>query len=91
MHGLFTKGIRAQWSPVRSEIIRLVTNKIEQPRGGSPICLIKSMITDRLDDTKLCYQLIIKITIFVICSRFLKMKRKKFRELFANNEKQKAI
>ena len=37
------------------------------------------------------YQLIIKITIFVICSAFLKIKRKKFRELFADNERQKAI
>ena len=91
IHGLITKGNKAEWSPIRSEIIRLVTNKIERPRGGSPICLITSMITDRLDDTKLGYQLIIKITIFVICSAFLKIKRKKFRELFADNERQKAI
>ena len=65
MHGLFTKGNKAEWSPGRSEIIRLVTNKIERPRGASPICLITRMITDRLDYTKLGYQLIIKITIFV--------------------------
>ena len=65
MHGLFTKDNKAEWSPGRSEIIRLVTNKIERPRGASPICLITRMITDRLDDTKLGYQLIIKITIFV--------------------------
>ena len=91
IHGLFTKRNRAEWSPVRSEIIRLVINKIERLRGGSPICLITSMITERLDDTKLGYQLIIKITIFVISSAFLKIKRKKFRELFADNERQKAI
>ena len=91
MYGLFTNGYRADWSPIRSEIIRLVTNKIERPRGGSPICFITSMITDRLDDTKLGYQLIIKITIFVISSAFLKINRKKFRELFADNERQKAI
>ena len=89
MYGLFTNGYRADWSPIRSEIIRLVTNKIERPRGGSPICFITSMITDRLDDTKLGYQLIIKITIFVISSAFFKMNRKKFRELFADNERQK--
>ena len=91
MHGLFTNNYRAEWSPIRSEIIRLATNKIERPRGGSPICFITSTITDRLDDTKLSYQLIIKITILVICSAFLKIKRKKFRELFADNERQKAI
>ena len=91
IHGLITKGNKAEWSPIRSEIIRLVTNKIERPRGGSPICLITSMITDRLDDTKLGYQLIVKIAIFVTSSAFLKIKRKKFRELFADNERQKAI
>ena len=90
IHGLITNGNKAEWSPVRSEIIRLVTNKIERPRGGSPICLITSMITERLDDTKLGYQLIIKITIFVISSAFLKIKRKKL-QLFADYERQKAI
>ena len=91
MHGLITNGSRAEWSPIRSEIIRLVINNIERPRGGSPICLTTSVITDRLDEAKLCYQLIIKITIFLICLAVLKIKRKKFRELFADNEKQKAI
>ena len=35
------------WSPIRSIIIRVI-NKIGRPRSGSPICLITSMITDRI-------------------------------------------
>ena len=35
------------WSPIRSVIIRVI-NKIGRPRSGSPICLITSMITDRI-------------------------------------------
>jgi len=42
-------------------IIIIVVNKIGRSRSGSPACLITSMITDRLDDTKSCYQLIISI------------------------------
>ena len=34
-------------SPIRSVIIRVI-NKIGRPRSGSPICLITSMITDRI-------------------------------------------
>ena len=36
-----------KWSPIRSVIIRVI-NKIGRPRSGSPICLITSMITDRI-------------------------------------------
>ena len=42
-----SNGNRTEWSPIRSVIIR-VTNKIGRPRSGSPICLITSMITDRI-------------------------------------------
>ena len=35
------------WSPIRSVIIRVI-NKIGRPRSGSPICLITSLITDRI-------------------------------------------
>ena len=56
-------GNRTEWSPIRSVIIRVI-NKIGRPRSGSPICLITSMITTELDDTKSCYQLIISITKF---------------------------
>ena len=38
---------RTEWSPIRSVIIRLI-NKIGRPRSGSPMCLITSMITDRI-------------------------------------------
>ena len=40
-------GNRTEWSPIRSLIIRVI-NKIGRPRSGSPICLITSMITDRI-------------------------------------------
>ena len=38
---------RTEWIPIRSVIIRVI-NKIGQPRSGSPICLIPSVITDRI-------------------------------------------
>ena len=40
-------GNRTEWSPIRSVIIRVI-NKIARPRSGSSICLITSMITDRI-------------------------------------------
>jgi len=40
-------GNRTEWSPIWSVIIRVI-NKIGRPRSGSPICLITSMITDRI-------------------------------------------
>ena len=44
---LINNGNRTEWSPIRSVIIRVI-NKIGRPRSGSPICLITSMITDRI-------------------------------------------
>ena len=41
-------GNRTERSPIRSVIIRADYNKIARPRSGSPICLITSMITDRI-------------------------------------------
>ena len=41
------KGNRTEWSPIRSVIIRVI-KQIGRPRSGSPICLITSMITDRI-------------------------------------------
>ena len=38
---------RTEWSPIRSVIIRVI-NEIGRLRSGSPICLITSMITDRI-------------------------------------------
>ena len=40
---VISNGNRTEWSPIRSVIIRVI-NKIR----GSPICLITSMITDRI-------------------------------------------
>ena len=38
-------GNRTEWSPIWSAMIQVI-NKIKQPRSGSPICLITTMITD---------------------------------------------
>ena len=62
---IISNGNRTEWRPIRSVIIRVI-NKIGRPRSGSPICLITSMITTELDDTKFCYQLSITLTKFVI-------------------------
>ena len=44
---IISNGNRTEWSPIRSVIIP-VSNKIGRPRSGSPICLITSIITDRI-------------------------------------------
>ena len=44
---LIGNGNGTDWSPIRSVIIRVI-NKIGRPRSGSPICLITSMMTDRI-------------------------------------------
>ena len=40
-------GNRTKWTPIRSVIIRVI-NKIGWPHSGNLICLITSMITDRI-------------------------------------------
>ena len=40
-------GKRTECSPIRSVVIRVI-NKVQRPRSRSPICLITSMITDRI-------------------------------------------
>ena len=45
--GILSNGNRTERSPIRSVIIRVI-NKIGRPRSGSPICLITSVITDRI-------------------------------------------
>ena len=42
-----TNSNRNEWSPIRSLIIQVI-NKIRRPHSESPICLITSMITDRI-------------------------------------------
>ena len=44
---LINDGNRTEWSPFRSVIIRVI-NKIGRQRNGRPICLITSMITERI-------------------------------------------
>ena len=44
-------GNRTEWSPVWSVIIRVIS-KIGWPFSGSPVCLIKGMITDRIGQHK---------------------------------------
>ena len=44
---IISNGNRTEWSPIRSVIIRVI-NKIGLPLRGRPICLITSMITDRI-------------------------------------------
>ena len=44
---IISNGNRTEWIPVPSVIIRVI-NKIGRPHSGSPICLITSMITDRI-------------------------------------------
>ena len=74
-------GNRTEWSPIRSVIIRVI-NKIARPHSGSPICLITSMISDRIrrhevllpinhNYNKICYIL-----------DFFLIKHKKFLEFF---------
>ena len=46
-----SNGNRTEWRPIRSVIIRVI-NKIGRPRSGSPICLITSVITDRIGQHK---------------------------------------
>ena len=60
-----SNGNRTEWSPIRSVIIQVI-NKIGQPRSGSPICLITSMITDRIGGHEVLLPLlIITLTKFV--------------------------
>ena len=44
---LIYNGNRTEWSPVWAVIMRVI-NKIGRPRSGNPICLITSLITDRI-------------------------------------------
>ena len=77
-----SNGNRTQWGPIWSVIIRVI-NKIGRPRSGSPICLITSMITDRIGRHDVL--LAINHNFSKICdiiSYFFKSKHKKFESLF---------
>ena len=78
-------GNRTEWSPIGS-----VINKIGRPRSGSPICLITSMITDRIGRHEVL--LPINHTFNKICNilgYFLNQNTKNSKFCFASSEKKK--
>ena len=79
---LISNGNRTEWSPIRSVIIRVI-NKIGRPRSGSPICLITSMITDRIGRHEVL--LPINHNFNKICSQNQNTRNSKFS--FASSEK----
>ena len=50
---------RTEWSPIQSVIIQVITKSRE-----SDLFITSMIIQTEVNDTKSCYQLIIKITIF---------------------------
>ena len=82
-----------EWSTIRSVVIRVFhsIDKIGLPLRGRPICLITSMITDRLGPHEVL--LPINHNFNKICDIYkalFKTKHKKFQDFFTSNEK-KAI
>ena len=67
---VINNGNRTEWSPIRSVIIRVI-NKIGRPRSGSPICLITSMITDRIGRHE------VLLPVNHICNKIRERKRRK--------------
>ena len=62
---IISNGNRTEWSPIRSVIIRVI-NKIGRPRSGGPICLITSMITERIGRHEVLLPINHNLTKFVI-------------------------
>ena len=88
---IISNGNRTEWSPIRSVIIRVI-NKIGRPRNGSPICLITSMITDRIGRHDVLLPINHNFSkICDIISYFFKSKHKKFEILFNNKDFYSAI
>ena len=88
-----SNGNRTEWSPIRSVIIRVI-NKIGRPRSGNPICLITSMITDRIGRHEVL--LPINHNINKICdiigyflNQFLNQNTRNSKVCFASSEKKK--
>ena len=87
---MISNGNRTEWSPVRYVIIRVI-NKIGRPRSGSPICLITSMITDRIGRQEVLLPINHNFNkIFDITGNFLNQNTKNWKFCFASSEK-KAI
>ena len=86
----FSNGNRTEWSPIRSVIIRVI-NKIGRPRSGSSICLITSMITDRIGR----HEVLLPINhnfnkICDIIGYFLNQNTRNSKFCFASSEKKKS-
>ena len=84
---IISNGNRTEWSPIRSVIIRVI-NKIGRPLSGSPICLITSMITDRIGR----HEVLLPINhnfnkICNIIGNFLNQNTRNSKFCFANSEK----
>ena len=69
---LIHNGNKTEWSPARSVIIQVI-NKIGRPCSRSLICLITSMITDRIGQHKVLSNNIINH----ICNKIQERKRRK--------------
>ena len=88
---MISNGNRTEWSPIRSVIIRVI-NKIGRPRSGSPICLITSMITDRIGRHEVLLPINHNINkICDIIGYFLNQNTRNSKFSFASSEKKKAI
>ena len=88
---VISNGNRTEWSLIRSVIIRVI-NKIGRPRSGSPICLITSMITDRIG----LHSVLLPINhnfnkICDITGYFLNQNTRNLKFCFSSSENKKAI
>ena len=86
---MISNGNRTEWSPIRSVIIRVI-NKIGRLRSGSPICLIMSMIIDRIG----LHEVLLPINhnfnkICNIIGYFLNQNTRNSKFCFASSEKKK--
>ena len=82
-------GNRTEWSPIRSVIIRVI-NKIGRRRSGSPICLITSMITDRIERHEVPFPINHNFNkICDIIGYFLNQNTRNSKCCFASSEKNK--
>ena len=81
-----SNGNRTEWSPIQSVIIRVI-NKIGRPRSGSSICLITSMITDRIRRHEVLLPINHNLKKIFEKRLFFKSKHKKFQFFLASSEK----
>ena len=87
---IISNGNRTEWSPIRSVIIRVI-NKIGRPRSGSLICLITSMITDRIGQHEVLLPINHNINkICDIIGYFLNQNTRNSKFCFASSEKKKS-